>query len=212
MWGSRGSGCGARAARRRGARGRPRWWAPDPASQTCLPIFGEWCSPGRRAKCATAALTPAARLLTSSFPVSARGDRHPPRPRGGARPRRWQSASLANRDACRGLRAGERSSVRAKRGAGGGRRAGGMTAKPWWLRLRSRARGVFPGRRRGGPVLRGPPWVPRRRGVWNRGRSSLMNKNFFIFTYLFFCGLFKNPKVPPPHSCPHTRAWQRALG
>lgn len=161
VWGPRGSGRGARAAPQRGTRGRPRWWAPDPASQTCLPIFGEWCSPGRRAKCATAALTPAARLLTSSFPVSARGDRHPPRPPGGARPRRWLSASLDNCDACRGLSAAERCSVRAKAAwpaaAGGGRRAGGMTAEPWWPWLRSSARGVFPGGRRGGLVLRGPP-------------------------------------------------------
>lgn len=209
MWGPRGSGRGARAAPQRGTRGRPRWWAPDPASQTCLPIFGEWCSPGRRAKCATAALTPAARLLTSSFPVSARGDRHPPRPPGGARPRRWLSASLHNCDACRGLSAAERCSVRAKAAwpaaAGGGRRAGGMTAEPWWPWLRSSARRL-PRREKGRPGSPRPAWVPRGREVWNRGKSSLLNKNFFFFR------LFKNPKVPPPHSCPHTRVRQRALG
>ncbi|XP_024856927.1 uncharacterized protein LOC133259479 isoform X2 [Bos javanicus] len=60
-------GRGAWGMRRWGAWGRPRRWAPDPASQTCLPIFGEWCSPGRRAKCATAAL---ARLRASLPPAS----------------------------------------------------------------------------------------------------------------------------------------------
>lgn len=155
------SGQGARGVQWWGARGRPSWWAPDPASQTCLPIFGEWCSPGRRAKCATAALTPAARL-TSSFPVSARGTAtHPSLLAARARRGRCRQPNYFRRlerfQIGGAVLRGRKTSI-----AGSCRQPAGDTGAEqcWPRRLRSRRSGVFPGGRSGGtgcPVLQAWP-------------------------------------------------------
>lgn len=166
VWGRRGSGQGAQGVQQRGTRGRPSWWAPDPASQTCLPIFGEWCSPGRRAKCATAALTPAARLLTSGSRAAAHAGRaHPALP-----------AARARGGGCRGaeLLATHRQSFRSEKccvsaklallGEAGGRqrRRRARRAAP-----AEAAESVHPASSQEGevvgravPLLRGPAWAP----------------------------------------------------